>query len=232
MKQIWLDLHGVGLRLGAVDALSGLSVQIGAQERVALVGANGSGKSSLLRLINGLVLPSSGKLLVQSQVSQAMVFQRPFMLRASVSANLGLAAWLRGVAWAQRLAVAHEALQSAGLQDLAHRQARTLSGGQQQLLALARAMLCKPQVLLLDEPTANLAPHAKRAVEDRMAACADAGMGLVFATHNLGQVKRLASRVLWLDGGKLAFDGSTDDFFSRRLPGHAVSAANLMMETQ
>src|SRR5690606_29955445 len=98
------------------------------------------------------------------------------------------------------------ALARVGLAELALRSARTLSGGQQQRLALARAWALQPQVLLLDEPTASLDPHAKREVEALMASFAQAGMTLVFASHNLGQVKRLASRVVYLEQGHIRAD--------------------------
>ena len=94
-----------------------------------------------------------------------------------------------------------EALQRAGLADRAERPARTLSGGQQQRLALARAWAVRPDVLFLDEPTSNLDPAAKKEIEAMLAAFAADGMTLVMSTHNLGQAKRLATRVIYLDGG-------------------------------
>jgi tungstate transport system ATP-binding protein len=149
-----------------------------------------------------------------------MVFQRPFMLRTSAMNNVALALWLRGVRWREARERALLALGRVGLGDAALRNARVLSGGQQQRLALARAWALQPRVLLLDEPTASLDPHAKREVESLMAEFAQAGMTLVFASHNLGQVKRLATRVVYLEQGRVLADAPVDLFFDRvRLPG-------------
>jgi tungstate transport system ATP-binding protein len=131
-----------------------------------------------------------------------------------VLANVALAAWLRGQPWASAKVRALQALQDAGLHELARRQARTLSGGQQQRLTFARALAAQPDVLLLDEPTASLAPQAKRDAEALMAQCTQRGITLLFASHNLGQVKRLATRVVCLDAGRVVADQTVADFFN------------------
>ena len=143
-----------------------------------------------------------------------MVFQRPFMLRLSVLNNLRIALWLAGVPKPERAVRAREALQRSGLADRAERPARTLSGGQQQRLALARAWAVRPDVLFLDEPTSNLDPAAKKEIEAMLAAFAADGMTLVMSTHNLGQAKRLATRVILLDGGQIRADLPTERFFA------------------
>ena len=209
-----LQLKSVSVRFGGVAALDAVDLRINAGERVALIGANGSGKSTLLRVLNGLITPSAGSLLRDTAVRQAMVFQRPFMLRASALGNVALGLWLRGTGWRAARAQAVDALQRVGLESVAARSARTLSAGQQQRLALARAWSMKPDVLLLDEPTASLDPNAKREVESLMAAFAATGMTLVFASHNLGQVKRLATRVLYLEHGRLLADLPVQLFFN------------------
>lgn len=200
----------------AVRALSDVSLSIRAGERVALVGANGCGKSTLLRLLHGLAAPSSGSISRDPSACQAMLFQRPHLLRLSVQSNIALGLWLRGTAWRDAKPLAMAALAQVGLSDLALRPARKLSGGQQQRVALAQAWALNPQVLLLDEPTASLDPHAKRDVEALIEAFADqsTAMTLVFASHNLGQVKRLASRVIYLEQGHVLADLPVDDFFS------------------
>ncbi len=211
------ELARAGVRLGRVQALHEVSLNIHAGERVALVGANGSGKSSLLRLLNGLLLPSGGMARVPPAQAQAMLFQRPFLLRTSVRNNVALGLWLGGVPWREAQARSMLALQRTGLADLAQRRGRELSGGQQQRLALARAWARQPQALLLDEPTASLDPHAKREVETLIAefavGVADRPMTLVFASHNLGQVKRLASRVVYLERGRVLADVPVASFF-------------------
>ena len=150
-----------------------------------------------------------------------MLFQRPYLLRATALHNVALGLWLNGAPWQQAKAQALQALARVGLADLARRNAKTLSGGQQQRVALARAWALKPQVLLLDEPTASLDPTAKREVERLMAEFADAGMTLIFSSHNLGQVKRLASRVIYLEQGQLVADLPSEAFFSGPLPAAA-----------
>jgi tungstate transport system ATP-binding protein len=217
MTQVF-NLQSISVHFGQVQALSDCSLRIKAGERLALVGSNGSGKSTLLRTLNGLVRPVSGSFQHDVEARQAMLFQRPYMLRTSVLNNVALGLWLGGVRWPDAKANALAALERVGLEGLATRNAKALSGGQQQRVALARAWALRPQVLLLDEPTASLDPTAKREVERLMAEFADAGMTLVFSSHNLGQVKRLASRVIYLEHGRLLADMPTADFFNGPIP--------------
>jgi tungstate transport system ATP-binding protein len=197
---------------------------------VALVGANGSGKSTLLRLMQGLLAPTLGSIYRADVKRQAFVFQKPWMLRTTVMANVALAAWLGGATWANAKQAAALALQQVDLAELAERPARTLSGGQQQRLAVARACVSQPQVLLLDEPTASLAPASKRELEQLMMLFKSQGMTLVFASHNLGQVKGLASRVIALDHGCIAFDGTAHDFFETPRPDFPEKTAATLMD--
>ena len=213
-------LDSVSVQFGRVRALSACTLRVSSGERLALVGSNGSGKSTLLRTLHGLIQPAAGSVQHAASASQAMLFQRPYMLRASVLHNVALGLWLSGTPWK---AANQQALERVGLAGLARRNAKTLSGGQQQRVALARAWAMKPQVLLLDEPTSSLDPAAKREVEGLMAEFADAGMTLIFSSHNLGQVKRLASRVIYLEQGKLVADLPVADFFGGPLPAAAAS---------
>ena len=220
MSAAQITLDAVSLQLGAQQALKGVSLRIAAGERVALVGANGSGKSSLLRTLHGLVPPTQGQVIQTPGVRQAMLFQRPHMLRLSALNNVALGVWLdrsRALNWRASKALALQALQRVGLQSVAQQNGRQLSGGQQQRLALARAWARQPDVLLLDEPTASLDPHAKREVEALMAEFAsgpvpDKPLTLVWASHNLGQVKRLATRVIYLEFGRVLADLPVADF--------------------
>jgi tungstate transport system ATP-binding protein len=214
-----ITLRGATVRFGARPALRELNLQIHRGDRIALVGANGSGKTTLLRLLNGLLQPSAGERLLPTlgpagrRPVTAMVFQRPFLLNFSVRRNLQLALWLAGVPAGERAARLDQALARVGLQALAERPARSLSGGQQQRLALARAWAVRPDILFLDEPTASLDPSAKREVEALIDEFGHDGMALVMSSHNLGQVKRLARRVVYLDAGRLIADLGVDDFF-------------------
>ena len=211
------ELQSADVRFGRFQALAGVNLRIQAGESVALVGANGSGKSTLLRVLHGLIQPTAGSLQCDARATQAMLFQRPFMLRTSVRNNVALGLWLRGIRWAEAKDRALAALARVELANKAMRAARTLSGGQQQRLALARAWALQPDVLLLDEPTASLDPHAKREVEQLLAEFAaaqnDRPVTVIFASHNLGQVKRLASRVVYLEQGRVLADLPVHDFF-------------------
>jgi tungstate transport system ATP-binding protein len=197
---------------------------------VALVGANGSGKSTLLRVAHGLLKVSTGHVLVPDDVRQAMVFQRPHMLRTTVLRFVVWGLWLQGTPWRDAHARAIQALARVGLQDMAERSARTLSGGQQQRLALARALALQPNFVLLDEPTSSLDPHAKREVERLLADwVAMSNVSLLFSSHNLGQVKRLATRVIYLEAGRVLADLSVDAFFNRPL-GDSHPEAHLFLK--
>ncbi len=213
-----ITLHNAGVHFGPVQALTGCQLAVQRGERVALIGGNGSGKSTLLRLMHGLVRPDTGTCTVDAQARQAMVFQRPHMLRLSALTNVALGPWLAGTRWADARQRAGDALARVSLHSEARRLASKLSGGQQQRVALARAWALTPDVLLLDEPTASLDPHAKREVEALMLDFAAQGMTLVFASHNLGQVKRLATRVVYLEQGRVLADLPMADFFNGPLP--------------
>ena len=160
-----LRLSQVGCSLGGHWALRGVDLHMAHGERIALVGANGSGKSTLLRLCHGLLAAQEGACWRDPHAAQAMVFQRPHMLRMPVRAHVALGPWLAGRRWREACVLADEALQHVGLQAAATQWASTLSGGQQQRVALARAWAMQPRLLLLDEPTASLDPSAKRDVE-------------------------------------------------------------------
>ena len=257
MKSLY-QLAGASVHFGrpasAVRALTEVMLTIQPGERVALVGANGCGKSTLLRLLHGLAAPTAGAVARTPGLRQAMLFQRPHLLRLSVQSNVALGLWLRGTPWGEAKVLALAALTRVGLVELAQRNARQLSGGQQQRVALARAWALKPQVLLLDEPTASLDPHAKREVEALIEAFASphAGSGeladatasggasagvsagsaltLVFASHNLGQVKRLASRVIYLEHGRVLADLPVNEFFSGALLQKHYPAAHLFVK--
>lgn len=219
-----LSLEGASVRFGEVVALQPTTLSIRAGERVLLVGANGSGKTTLLRVLHGLQA-FDGKRQLASQdlaLRQAMVAQRPFLLSLSVWHNLMLALWLGGVPGKGRAERARQVLSRVGLLDLAQRPARVLSGGQQQRLALARAWGLHPQLLFLDEPTANLDPSAKREVEALIDSFAQEGMTLVMSTHNLGQAKRLATRMLYMEAGRVLVDLPPQEFFTAKLPQEAA----------
>jgi tungstate transport system ATP-binding protein len=143
-----------------------------------------------------------------------MVFQRPILLRRSAAANIDYALSVRGVNGAERPRRVKEALDRIGLAALAGRPARVLSGGERQLLALARAAALRPEVLFLDEPTASLAPAAAKRVETAIADIHAAGTTIVMTTHDLGQARRLADDILFLHEGRLVERGSALAFLA------------------
>lgn len=225
-----LSLQNVSVQFDKHLALHGVTLRVDAGERVALVGANGSGKSTLLRVAHGLLKVSSGSVVVASEVHQAMVFQRPHMLRTSVLRFVVWGLWLQGTPWREAHVRAMQALERVALQDMAERSARTLSGGQQQRLALARAWALNPHFVLLDEPTSSLDPHAKREVERLLTDwVTGSNVSLLFSSHNLGQVKRLATRVIYLEAGRVLADLPVDEFFDRPL-GDSHPEAHLFLK--
>jgi tungstate transport system ATP-binding protein len=210
-----LRAEGLGFSAGGVGILSDVSLTIGAGPPSIIIGPNGAGKSVLLRLLHGLLAPSAGRVLWAGDATrrQAMVFQRPVLLRRSVLANAVYPLRLAGVPAAEREPRAHAALDMVGLAALADRPARRLSGGEQQRLALARAAALSPEVLFLDEPCASLDPAATRAVEDIVATLVTRGTKVVMTTHDLGQARRLAGEVLFLDRGRLREQTPAAAFF-------------------
>jgi tungstate transport system ATP-binding protein len=225
-----IQLKSVDVDFGAIRALVQVDLRVTEGERLALIGSNGSGKSTLLRVLHGLLRPAHGSILRDSAKRQAMLFQRPHMLRTSVVNNVALGLWIRGARWTAAREQALQALGRVGLAEVSLRSARALSGGQQQRLALARAWSLRPDVLFLDEPTSSLDPHAKQEVEALMEEFARAGMTLVFASHNLGQVKRLATRVVYLERGRVLADLPVHEFFNGPRLGQTSREADLFVK--
>ena len=215
------------LRLEEVSflhVLQPLSLQIEAGPSTIILGANGAGKSVLMRLMHGLLAPSSGRVSWSGDDArrrQAMVFQRPVMLRRSAFQNVLYALDVAGVTGAERLA--SEALAEVGLSHVARQPARVLSFGEQQRLALARAWAVHPEVLFLDEPTASLDPTATREIEAVIRAFDASGTKIVMATHNLGQARRLGDEVIYLHQGRVVERAPVEKFFAQ--PSTAEAAA-------
>ncbi len=194
--------------------LRAVNLTVHERERIAILGANGAGKSTLLRAMHGLLAASDGRAAILPPTEQAMILQRPVLLKRSAIENVAFALRARGATRESALARAREALAACGIDALADRYARSLSGGEQQQLALARARALAPRALLADEPTSSLAPAAVHAVEKILLAMSEEGATLVFSTHNRGQAKRLATRVIFMYDGRIVEDRSTEAFFS------------------
>ena len=209
-----VEVERLGFRVEAAELLSDISFRLPAGGATALIGANGAGKSLLLRLLMGLLTPSQGAIRFAAPDARrriAFVFQKPVMLRRSARANIVHA--LRAARLDAAPARADAALTRFGLAALAGRPARLLSGGEQQRLAVARAAALDPELLLLDEPTAALDPGACARVETMLAQLKAQGVTLLFATHDFAQARRLADRVLFLRRGRLVEDAPAASFF-------------------
>ena len=208
----WLALEGLGLTEGSTRIIDDVSLQLCAQ-RTVILGPNGAGKSTLLRLIHGLLHPSAGSLRWPQALTQAMVFQRPVMLRTTALANVIYGLKLKGHNAADSERRARYSLARVGLEQLARRPARLLSGGEQQRVALARAWALEPQLLILDEPTASLDPASSREVERIIGDIAAAGARILMTTHNLGQAHRLGEEIVFIDRGRVVEQTPVEQFF-------------------
>ncbi|QJR13598.1 energy-coupling factor ABC transporter ATP-binding protein [Usitatibacter palustris] len=213
-----LEVRGLSVRLGGHEALRDVSFAFDGRKRVVVLGANGAGKSVLLRTLHGLIAPTAGSIRwansSQRAASQAMVFQRSVMLRRPALANIAYALAVSGVAEPERSRRAREAIEHVGLAHLSQRQARVLSGGEQQRIALARAWSLKPRMLFLDEPTASLDPAAAGEVERIVTRIHGEGTAVVMTTHNLGLARRFADEIVFLHEGRLTEHTAADLFFT------------------
>lgn len=218
-----IEIRGIYKSFGKSEILNDINLDIDEGKILALIGPTGSGKTTLLRLIDTLEQPTSGsiffqgedicrlsskeKLLVRRRM--AMVFQKPFMFSRSVYENVSYGLKIRGKG-NSRDDVLHT-LEDVGLAGYESRSATTLSGGEMQRIALARAMVIKPEVLLLDEPTANLDPRSASAIDDLIERMAQDGTTVIIASHNMVECRRLANKVVVLVNGRITRTGRSND---------------------
>jgi tungstate transport system ATP-binding protein len=213
LGNVLLSLNQVSVVEGGKPLLSDINLEILAGESIVVLGANGAGKTTLLKLCNRILAARQGTVMAPPLGEQALIFQRPPLLARSVIDNVRFVLAMREIPEPQRTERARAALAACDLSGIESQHARLLSGGEQQRLALARAWACKPKLLLADEPTANLAPSATREVERLIQSVQAQGTTLLLTTHNVAQAKRLAQRILFLDGGRIVEDCSAADFF-------------------
>jgi tungstate transport system ATP-binding protein len=223
---------GLVFEAGGRRLIDGLDLTLRSAVRTVVMGPNGAGKSLLLRLLHGLLEPSAGAILwggrpagAAVRLRQAMVFQRPVLLRRAALANVVHALRSRGVPRRERRERAVQVLAAANLAALAGAPARLLSGGEQQRLAMARALSLKPDVLFLDEPTANLDPASTLAIERLIEQAHREGTKIIMVTHDLGQARRLADEVVFLHRGRLEEQSQANRFFDS--PASAIARAFL-----
>ncbi|HPV61872.1 MAG TPA: phosphate ABC transporter ATP-binding protein [Thauera aminoaromatica] len=216
-----LSIHDLRFAPNGRAVLAGVDLELSEEGITLVLGPNGAGKSVLLRTICGLIEPSSGSMAwggaggTRPQQGVMMVFQRPMMLRMAVLDNVVLGLKPLGVAGAERRRRGLEMLERVGLADRAGDSARQLSGGEQQRLALARAWLTRPRLLLLDEPTASLDPSASAAVERIIREIRTDGTRILMVTHNLGQATRLGDDIVFMAGGRVCEHTPVRAFFAR-----------------
>ena len=204
-------LDNVVVRADGTTLLDGIAMAVQGGAPTALIGPNGSGKTTLLRAIMGLVEIASGQIEI-IDATRAIVFQKPVMLRRTAAQNVAFALWT-----ARRSADPENVdalLDQVGLAALAHRPARKLSGGEQQRLAIARALARAPQLLLLDEATASLDPAQTILIEEQIRRIAATGVKIIFSTHDLGQARRCAGDVVMLVNGRIAEHAPVAEFFN------------------
>ncbi|WP_425444937.1 phosphate ABC transporter ATP-binding protein [Thauera aromatica] len=209
---------------GGREVLAGVDLELGAEGITLVLGPNGAGKSVLLRTICGLIRPCGGDIEWGGTRWEEgappghrvkMVFQHPMVLRASVLDNVALGLKPLGVMRGERRRRAQAVLARVGLAHRAADSARQLSGGEQQRLALARAWLTRPRLLLLDEPTASLDPSASAEVERIIREIRTDGTRILMVTHNLGQATRLGDDIVFMAAGRVCEQTPVQRFFAR-----------------
>ncbi|MDB5600153.1 MAG: transporter ATP-binding protein [Xanthobacteraceae bacterium] len=213
-----IRFENVSFAVRDVRAIADLEWAIGGTGTTVLLGPNGAGKTTLLRLAMGLIRPTSGRVSWGGRENvpptrRAFLFQRPAMLRRSAAGNIHYALAAAGLPRAERNTRATTLLTQVGLEGFGERPARQLSGGEQQRLALARALARDPAVLFLDEPTASLDPASTKSIEDIIRGIAARGVRVVMSTHDLGQARRLADDIVLMHRGRTAETGKAGTFF-------------------
>ncbi len=233
MRMALLEVRSLSKSIGLAEILSKINLTVERGEILGLIGPTGSGKTTLLRLINLLDEPSAGSILFEGRKAtgrpekeqlrarrkMAMVFQKPVMFKASVEENVSYGLRMRGrvdaaCASGRKMSIkekVEEALSAVGLSGYEGRDANTLSGGETQRIALARALVLQPELLLLDEPTANLDPGSAASIDSLLQTLAKSRMAVILATHNMEQCRKLAGRVAVLQSGKLVALGKSEE---------------------
>lgn len=217
-----LDVRHLDYSAGGRLLINDISFEIESGATTLILGPNGAGKSLLLRLCHGLLRPTEGEVRWRSpggvsagHKRHGMVFQKPVMLRRSAAANIRHALTAAGLGGEDARERTRMSLERFGLRELADQPARLLSGGEQQRLAIARAWALHPEVLFLDEPTSQLDPATTLKIEDMLLTLKQEGVTLVMTSHDLGQARRLADRVLFINRGRLIEDLPAAVFFSQ-----------------
>ncbi|MCK0169814.1 ATP-binding cassette domain-containing protein [Aliiroseovarius sp. S1123] len=213
-----VTLEGATLRRSGKVLVGPVNLELRAKGVTVVIGPNGAGKTSLLRMMHGIARLGGGSIRwacppEEARAHQAFVFQQPIMMRRSVLGNLTYPLRLTGTSWSEARDRATQAATEVGLADMLDRPAPYLSGGERQKLALARALITRPELLFLDEPCASLDGRATREIEEILTRAAAAGTRLIMSTHDMGQARRLATEVLFLMNGNIHEHSSAEMFF-------------------
>lgn len=209
------------------------SLRLAPRRITAVIGPNGAGKSTLLNLIAGLDKPDTGSILyngdsVLPMAEVTLGFQKPYLLNTTVEKNIAWPLKLRGVSPAETARRVDGLLTELSLEEHRKKKPWMLSGGETQKVALARALSFGPDLLLLDEPTANIDPVSVKDIEDMLRKVSRDGMTILLISHNLAQARRLSDRILFLDRGKLVEERETAEFFAN--PREAASRLFIAQE--
>ncbi len=213
--------QGVTVRRDGRCVLDNIDIELGdSASTTVILGCNGAGKSLLVRVLAGLLTADTGTVswanTLANRVRAAkigLVFQRPVLLRRTAAANIEFALKISGTPKDKRTLRARDILEEAGISYLAQTQARELSGGEQQRLAVARALACDPDIFFLDEPASNLDPASTAALEKMLRHVKARGIPLVLITHDLGQARRLADEVIFMHRGRICERTLAAEFF-------------------
>ena len=223
-------VSNLSLLLGEIKILDKINCKIHNESIIAILGPNGAGKSMFLKSINGLIGVESRKIYFNSREindhirkDMALVFQKPTLLRRTVLENMQFV--LEKKNKISNLQITN-LLQRVGLDIYKYKPARLLSGGEQQRLSLARALLINPSLLLLDEPTANLDPYSLNLIEEIILDENKKGKTIILTTHDMGQAKRLAKEILFFNKGKLLEQTKAINFFKKPKTKEAQSYIN------
>ncbi|MBQ67302.1 MAG: ABC transporter ATP-binding protein [Marinovum sp.] len=217
MSKTAISLKDLRLVVGGKLRLKIQQADLDPEMPTMILGPNGAGKSLLLRVLHGLTLPQGGRITFPGNFGQkkhqAMVFQRPVLLRRSVMENVAFALRARGTDRNQSRDIAGHWLERAGLGDLADAPARRLSGGEQQRLAMVRALACDPKLIFLDEPCANLDPRASVQIEHLIKSAVASGVKVIMVTHDQAQARRLGGEFILMHQGQIVAQALRERFF-------------------
>ena len=217
----YLELTNIEKKYGDVISLDNISIEIEKSRVTTLVGTSGAGKTTLLRIINGLENATNGQVKFEGRTMTkkelrsitSMVFQKTVMFSTTVYANLAFGLKIRGFERKEIDEKIHGILSRVGMEEFTKRKAKKLSGGEQQRISLARALILQPKILILDEPTANLDPTNAQIIEDMINVTKNSNT-IILATHNLYQAKRLSDKIAHIFNGKIIELSDSNKFFT------------------